>query len=99
MDSKHTILWDMDGVLGDSSELHYQPSLETLESLSITFDRDQFRWTFGMNNTAILTILLGKMPDADFVDMVSDHKESRFRQLMRRRAGYRPTSWQRLRGF
>jgi beta-phosphoglucomutase len=85
MDSKHAVLWDMDGVLVDSSELHYQSWLETLKSLSIPFDRDQFRRTFGMNNTGILTILLGRAPDAEFVDMVSDHKESRFRQLMRGR--------------
>jgi len=82
MVNKHAVLWDMDGVLVDSGELHYQSWLETLTTLSIPFDRDKFRLTFGMNNTGILTILLGKLPEADFLERVSNRKESLFRQLI-----------------
>ncbi len=82
MVSKRTVLWDMDGVLVDSGELHYQSWLETLTALSIPFDRDKFRSTFGMNNTGILSILLGKTPEPDFIDMVSDRKEGLFRELI-----------------
>jgi len=82
MVNKHAVLWDMDGVLVDSGELHYQSWLETLTTLSIPFDRDKFRLTFGMNNTGILTILLGKPPEADFLERVSNRKESLFRQLI-----------------
>jgi HAD superfamily hydrolase (TIGR01509 family) len=82
MVSKRAILWDMDGVLVDSGELHYQSWLETLTALSIPFDRDKFRSTFGMNNTGILTILLGKPPEVDFLEMVSDRKEGLFRELI-----------------
>jgi HAD superfamily hydrolase (TIGR01509 family) len=82
MGSKRAVLWDMDGVLVDSGELHYQSWLETLTALSIPFNRDKFRSTFGMNNRGILTILLGKPPEADFLEMVSDRKESLFRELI-----------------
>lgn len=82
MVNKRAVLWDMDGVLVDSGELHYQSWLETLTALSIPFDRDKFHLTFGMNNNGILTILLGKPPEADFLEMVSNRKESLFRQLI-----------------
>lgn len=75
MVSKHAVLWDMDGVLVDSSELHYQSWLETLTALSIPFDRDKFHATLGMNNYGILTFLLGKPTEADFLEMVTDRKE------------------------
>jgi beta-phosphoglucomutase len=58
MDNKRAVLWDMDGVLVDSGEQHYQSWLQTLTELSIPFDREKFRQTFGMNNTRILTIQL-----------------------------------------
>jgi HAD superfamily hydrolase (TIGR01509 family) len=82
MASKRAVLWDMDGVLVDSGELHYQSWLETLTALSIPFDCNKFRSTFGMNNNGILTILLGKPPEADFLEMVSNRKEGLFRELI-----------------
>jgi beta-phosphoglucomutase len=82
MVSKRAVLWDMDGVLVDTGELHYQSWLEPLTSLSIPFDRQIFQQTFGMNNAGILTILLGKPPEPDFLEMVSNRKESLFRKLV-----------------
>jgi HAD superfamily hydrolase (TIGR01509 family) len=82
MGSKRAVLWDMDGVLVDSGELHYRAWHETLSELSIPFDRQKFRQTFGMNNTRILTILIGKPLGEGFLKMVSDRKESRFRDLI-----------------
>jgi beta-phosphoglucomutase family hydrolase len=74
------VLWDMDGVLVDSGELHYQAWLETLTALSIPFDHEKFRQTFGMNNAGILSALMGKPPEPDFLEMVSNRKETLFRQ-------------------
>ncbi len=82
MASKRAVLWDMDGILVDSGELHYQSWLETLTALSIPFDCNKFRSTFGMNNNGILTILLGKPPEADFLEVVSNRKEGLFRELI-----------------
>jgi beta-phosphoglucomutase family hydrolase len=82
MVSKRAVLWDMDGVLVDSGELHYRSWHETLSEFSIPFDRQKFRQSFGMNNARILTILLGKPPGEDLVKTISDRKESRFRELI-----------------
>ena len=83
MVSKRAVLWDMDGVLVDTGEMHYQSWLEALAPLSIPFDRDVFRQTFGMNNAGILTFLLGKPPEPVFLEKVSSHKEGCFRELIR----------------
>lgn len=95
MVNKRAVLWDMDGVLVDSGELHYQSWLETLTALSIPFDREKFRQTFGMNNHGILTVLMGKPPEADFLEMVSNRKEGRFRALIHGRLQLLPgvLSW------
>jgi beta-phosphoglucomutase-like phosphatase (HAD superfamily) len=54
MANKRTVLWDIDSVLVNSAELHYQFWLETLTTLSIPVDRDKFNQTFGMNNSEIM---------------------------------------------
>ena len=93
MANNHAVLWDMDSVLVDSGELHYQSWQETLTVLSIQFDREKSRTTFGMNNTGILTILLGKPPEVDCVEMVSDRKEGLVRELIHGRLQLLPGSW------
>lgn len=76
------VLWDMDGVLADTGELHYQSWVIALKEVSIPFDHEKFRQTFGMNNTGILSTLLGHAPDSAFLSRVSDRKESLFRQMV-----------------
>jgi beta-phosphoglucomutase family hydrolase len=73
------VLWDMDGVLVNTGELHYISWKETLDEAGIPFDRDVFRKTFGMNNADILSYLLGEKPQKDFIQKISDQKEQIFR--------------------
>ena len=77
------ILWDMDGVLVDTGELHYQVWSAVLAEMGVPFNRDIFRPTFGMNNAAALTIWLGHPLEAALVQHISDHKEALFRQAAR----------------
>lgn len=77
------VLWDMDGVLADTGELHYQSWKIALNEVEIPFDREKFRQTFGMNNYGILSILLGHAPDSAFLAKVSDRKEGLFRRMIR----------------
>lgn len=76
------VLWDMDGVLVDSGELHFQSWVMALTEVGISFDREKFRQTFGMNNNGILSILLEHPPEPSFLTNVSDRKESLFRQMI-----------------
>lgn len=74
------VLWDMDGVLVDTAELHYRSWKRTLDEAGIPFDREVFRETFGMNNAGILEHLLDEKPDPDLLRKISDRKESLFRE-------------------
>jgi HAD superfamily hydrolase (TIGR01509 family) len=73
----------MDGVLADTGEFHYQSWVVALTEVGIPFDRHKFRKIFGMNNAAILAILLGSPPESSFLVAVSERKEALFRQMIR----------------
>lgn len=74
------ILWDMDGVLVDTGELHYQAWAETLAEIGMPLDREAFRGTFGMNNRETLTLWLGRAPEPELLARIGNRKEERFRQ-------------------
>ena len=73
------VLWDLDGVLVDTGDQHYLAWARTLERYQIPFSRDLFRETFGMNNWSILTRLLGRQPDRELYENISNNKEESFR--------------------
>jgi beta-phosphoglucomutase len=83
MKNRRGVLWDLDGVLVDTGEFHFQSWVETLAENGIPFTREQFQSTFGMNNMGILTILLGRPPEPDQFAKIGDAKERRFRQAIR----------------
>jgi HAD superfamily hydrolase (TIGR01509 family) len=77
------VLWDMDGVLVDTGELHFQAWMQALTEFGIPFSQELFLKTFGMNNLSILTFLLGRPPDPAYFMQVCDRKETLFRQIIR----------------
>jgi beta-phosphoglucomutase family hydrolase len=83
--TRQGVLWDMDGVLVDTGEFHFQAWSETLSGYGIPFDRTLFQATFGMNNAEILSVLLGQPPTPDLLAQISDQKEQQFRQAVRGR--------------
>ena len=78
--SSIAVLWDMDGVLVDTAELHYQTWKATLAGYGIPFSRQLFNEFFGMNNEQTLTGILGRAPEPSFLQEVSDNKEDKFRK-------------------
>jgi len=82
----YAILWDMDGVLVDTGNFHYQSWKETFEEFDILFDKEDFRKTFGMNNAGILEWVFGEKPQPEKVSRISDEKESIFRDLVKGKA-------------
>jgi beta-phosphoglucomutase family hydrolase len=82
----YAVLWDMDGVLVDTGEFHFQSWNETFEELDVPFDREDFRKTFGMNNAGILERILERKPEPDEVTRISDKKEYLFRELVKGKA-------------
>jgi beta-phosphoglucomutase family hydrolase len=84
------VLWDMDGVLVDTGDFHYQAWCHTLELYNIPFSRQQFNETFGMNNWSILALLLGPRLDQETYTRISNQKEEAFRQAIRCRVQLLP---------
>jgi beta-phosphoglucomutase len=83
MQATRGVLWDMDGVLVSTGEYHFQAWTKTLSARRIPFSREQFRTTFGMNNTGILQLLLGEDADRALIAEISDDKEENFRSAIK----------------
>jgi len=86
MTTRQGILWDLDGVLVDTGEFHFQAWSQVLPEYGIPFTRESFQATFGMNNARILSALLGQTPAPERLAEISDRKEELFRQTIRDRA-------------
>jgi HAD superfamily hydrolase (TIGR01509 family) len=84
--TEKAVLWDMDGVLVDTGEFHYQSWAAVLPDYDIDISRTFFRDTFGMNNRGILSILLGEKLTPDLLAEISDRKEAWFRDAVRGQA-------------
>jgi HAD superfamily hydrolase (TIGR01509 family) len=83
MEATNGVLWDMDGVLVSTGELHFQVWTKTLSARNIPFSREQFRTTFGMNNAGILQLLLGENVAPDLIAEISADKENNFRHAIK----------------
>jgi len=77
------VLWDMDGVLVDTGQAHFESWQRVFADLGVPFSRADFERTFGMNNAGILALLLSQEPAAEEIQSISDRKERLFRQLVK----------------
>ncbi len=77
------ILWDMDGVLVDTGDFHFQAWSELLPEYGIEFSYELHQETFGRNNASILSLLFGERLTPELLSEVSDRKEERFRAAVR----------------
>jgi len=80
-DRDRGIIWDLDGVLADTGEAHFQAWAGVLSERKIPFDRSTFDRVFGMNNRGTLTELLGRPPTEEDLARIADRKEILFREL------------------
>jgi beta-phosphoglucomutase-like phosphatase (HAD superfamily) len=74
------VLWDMDGVLADTSELHFQTWEKVLTEQGIPFDRQKFHLIYGLKNHDILPVLAEKSLDLAWMDQLAEQKELAFRK-------------------
>jgi HAD superfamily hydrolase (TIGR01509 family) len=84
------ILWDMDGVLVDTADAHYQSWLDVLAPYGIVFDQATFNTTFGMNNQTIIHRLFGNDFPDDNLSRMSDEKELAFRSAIKGKVNLLP---------
>jgi HAD superfamily hydrolase (TIGR01509 family) len=76
------VLWDMDGVLADTSQLHFEAWGWVFLEHGIPFDRQKFHMIYGMKNHDFLPLLAGRPLEPSWMDWISDKKELAYRQSM-----------------
>lgn len=77
------VIWDMDGVLVDTGDLHYLSWVKALSEVGMSINEKLFRETFGMNNAGIISILVEGEPDPEFVNQLGERKELLFREMVK----------------
>lgn len=75
------VLWDLDGTIVDSGDLHWLAFQDTMRAASIAMTYEQFVSCFGWKNDRIVRLLLGEDVAPDVITRLSDAKEVRFREL------------------
>ena len=76
------VLWDMDGTLVDSGDLHFAAWRETMIALGRDLTRAEFDATFGQRNDAILRRLVDRAISVAEIARIGDDKEARYRALV-----------------
>jgi len=83
MNSSKAVLWDMDGTLINSEELHWIAWRETMAKEGLVITRDQFLSTFGQRNDSIIPAWLGSAATAERIERIGETKEKLYRDLVR----------------
>jgi HAD superfamily hydrolase (TIGR01509 family) len=78
------VLWDMDGTLVDSEELHWIAWRNSMANEGIVITREQFVSTFGQRNDSIIPSWLGFEATPERVERIGKGKERLYRDLVRR---------------
>jgi len=76
------IIWDMDGVIANSGDAHFQAWQALFAERGSTVTREQFEATFGMANPAILRQWVGEDTAEDVLQRLGARKEQLFRQMV-----------------
>ncbi len=77
------IIWDMDGTLVDTAELHFQAWQRLADERGQPFSRADFAATFGRRNPEIIRQLFNPNADDAEVAEVGDRKETYYRESAR----------------
>ncbi len=77
------VIWDVDGTLVDTAELHFQAWVELARQLDKPFTRADFAATFGRRNPDIIHQLFGHHYTRPEVDELGNRKEELYRASAR----------------
>jgi beta-phosphoglucomutase len=77
------VIWDVDGTLVDTAELHFRAWLELCRDLGHDFTRAEFAATFGRRNPEIIRELFGDRFDDSTIADLGDRKEELYRAAAR----------------
>jgi beta-phosphoglucomutase len=84
MNQPRAVIWDVDGTLVDTAELHFQAWVEVAHKLKKAFNRADFAATFGRRNPEILHQLFGNDLSEREVEDLGVLKEDLYRAAARK---------------
>ncbi|MGQ9683372.1 MAG: HAD family hydrolase [Anaerolineae bacterium] len=84
-DTTPAAIWDMDGVLVLSGELHHLAWQQVLQRYGLSMSREDFDRTFGMNNRNLLRRIYGERLSLEQIDAIAAEKEAAYRAAVRGR--------------
>jgi beta-phosphoglucomutase len=73
------ILWDMDGVIADTADYHYNAWREVFKERGVEFSKADFMRYFGRRHDTIVHFALGKIPPEE-VARISEKKQALYRR-------------------
>ncbi len=77
------VLWDMDGTLIDSGDVHWDTWRDALALEGYILTRERFDATFGQRNDAILRTYFGTDFPMSEIERIGNAKEAQYRELVR----------------
>jgi beta-phosphoglucomutase len=92
------VIWDLDGVIIDSSEAHRRAWHRLAQETGVTFTDADFWDTFGQRNDTIIPQFWGNVTPERLKEL-ADRKESYFREYIRDTAAPLPGAMELMRGL
>lgn len=80
MPERWGVIWDVDGTLVDTAELHFQAWLTFANSIGKPFTREDFAGTFGWRNPEIIPRLFGSGYTEEEIADIGERKERLYRE-------------------
>ena len=81
--SKKAVLWDLDGVIADSSSCHFTAWQETFARRGVRFTQEEFIKLFGTRNDFIIRSIMGDRVREDDIEIMAAEKETDFRRRIK----------------
>jgi beta-phosphoglucomutase len=97
--SPGAVIWDVDGTLVDTAELHFRAWVDLCRDLGYDFTRADFAATFGRRNPEIIRYLFGDRFDAATIDDLGNRKEELYKAAARRGVSLLPGARELLEGL
>jgi beta-phosphoglucomutase family hydrolase len=83
------VIWDMDGTIADTAELHIKAWQTVFGRRGIAFSRDDFKKSFGLRNDTVIRGAMGAQTTQEDIAIISQEKNELFRESLRQE-GVRP---------
>jgi tRNA threonylcarbamoyl adenosine modification protein YeaZ len=76
------VIWDLDGVIIDSADLHFQSWRATLAKHGVSMSREQFEQGFGRRNDDIVAGIVNRLISPEEVAAIGREKEAAYRRMV-----------------